>query len=135
VKTLLLIPVVLLVVAGAYWGLAVTLGWRPHARELIAAATACGVGGIFALAPSILMRGGDVAGVTQTALLGTVIHMFVTLLAAAIIWMGGLVADRAAFVFLLLAFYWISLIALVLAMARLVRHARQAKPGAAGATS
>jgi hypothetical protein len=134
VKTLLLIPIVLLLVAGACWGSSVAMGWRPHGRELIAAATACGIAGVLALAPAVLMRGGDAAGVSQTALLGTVIHMFIALLLAAIIWLGRLVADRSAFLFMLLAFYWISLIVLVLALARLVRQASQSKSANAGPT-
>ena len=125
-KSLLFIPIVVLLVAGGCWGVFVMIGVKPHPRELLAAAIICAVAGEMALLPATLLRKADATTVSQAGLAGTVIHMFLTLMLAAMAWMGKLIVDRGPFLFLLLAFYWISLIVLVLAMARLVRGA--AKP-------
>ena len=54
--------------------------------------------------------------------------MFLTLLLAAVVWMGKMVANKQMFLFMLLAFFWVSLIVLVLAMTRLVRSAAIKRP-------
>lgn len=122
-RTLLLIPVVLLLIAGGCWGVAMAAGWQPHGRELIAAALICVLSGEMALAPAVIFRKSDPATVSQAGLAGTVVHMFLTLLLAAVVWMGKMVANKQMFLFMLLAFFWVSLIVLVLAMTRLVRSA------------
>jgi hypothetical protein len=122
-KNLLLIPIVMLLVAAGCWGVMAAMGLKIHPRDLIVAAVICTIAGEMALAPATLLRSGDAATVSQAGLAGTVIHMFLSLLLAAMAWMGKLVIDRGPFLFLLLAFYWISLIVLVLATARLVRGA------------
>jgi hypothetical protein len=101
----------------------VGLGRSFHQRELLAAMVICILSGEIALLPSVVLRKADPATVSQAGLAGTVIHMFLTLLMAAVVWMEKLIADRGPFLFMLLAFFWISLIVLVLAMARLVRGA------------
>ncbi len=127
-KTLLFIPMVLLVIVGGCWGVSTAMGLQPHVRELIAAAVICVISGDLALLPAVLFRKSEPATVSQAGLAGTVVHMFLTLLLAAVVWMGKLVAYRQMFLFLLLAFYWISLIVLVLAMTRLVRSAAVKRP-------
>jgi hypothetical protein len=121
-KSLLPIPIVLLLVAGGCYGASAAMGWKAHGRELLAAAIICLVSGELAMLPVTLMRKSDAVTVSQAGLAGTVIHMLLTLLMAAVMWMQRFV-DRGPFLFLLLAFFWISLIAIVLATARLVRAA------------
>ena len=121
-RLLLLIPVVFLLVAGACFGAAAVMGWKTHGRELIAAAVICSVSGDLALLPIVLLRKSDAATVSQAGLAGTVVHMFLTLILASIVWMQKL-ADRSPFMFALLAFFWVTLIVVVLVMAKLVRGA------------
>jgi len=122
-KTLLLIPIVLLVIVGGCVGTAGIAGWQPYVRELIAAALICTISGELALMPAALLRKSDPATVSQAGLAGTVIHMFLSLLLAAVVWIGKLVVNKQMFLFMLLGFFWVSLIVLVLAMTRLVRSA------------
>ena len=124
-KTLLLIPTVLLLIAAGCWGVAAVGGWKLQPRELIATVAICIVSGEMALMPTVLLRKSDAATVSQAGLAGTVIHMFLTLLLAAVAWMGHLIHNRQQFLFLLLAFFWVSLIVLVLAMTWLVRGVPQ----------
>ena len=123
-KFLLLIPLVLLLVAGGCYGSAKVMGGNGHGRELIAAAVICAIAGDLAMLPIVLLRKSkDAAVVAQAGLGGTVIHMLLTLILAAAMWSQMEVAGRKSFLFLLLAFFWVSLIVLVLAMVRLVRGA------------
>lgn len=127
-KTLLLIPIVLLVIVGGCIGVAMAAGWQPYVRELIAAALICTISGELALLPAALLGKSDPATVSQAGLAGTVIHMFLSLLLAAVVWIGKLVVNKQMFLFMLLGFFWVSLVVLVLAMTRLVRSADVKRP-------
>jgi hypothetical protein len=126
-KFLLIIPIVVLMAAGGCWGVLVAMGLKPHLRELIAAAVICLIAAEVALLPATLLRKSDVLTVSQAGLVGTVIQMFLTLMLAAVAWMAQLGLQRRAFFLMLLAFYWISLIVLALAIAKLIRGASSNK--------
>jgi hypothetical protein len=128
-KTLLFIPAVLLLLAGAYWATMAGLGMQFHRRELIAAVAICIVSGEVALMPAAMLRNSDPATVSQAGLAGTVIHMFLTLLLAAIAWISKVLVNKQLFLFMLLAFFWVSLIVLVVAMIRLVRGSAVKRAG------
>jgi len=73
-----------------------------------------------AMIPLLMARGKPAVTVFQAAFGGTVIHLFLMLaMGAAIHAMKW--ADRGIFLFLLLAFYWFSLVFIVIAMNRIFR--------------
>lgn len=124
-KTLLLIPAVLLPVAALAWAIPVALGRTAHARDLLAAAAVCLASAELALLPAVLLRRSEPATLSQAALAGTALHMFLALILTAVAWVAHLVVDKKSFLFLLLAFFWVALIVLVLAMVGLIRRAGQ----------
>ena len=73
-----------------------------------------------AMVPLLMARGKSTVTVFQAAFGGTVIHLFLMLAMGAVIhamkW-----ADRGVFLFLLLAFYWFSLVLVVTAMIKIFR--------------
>jgi hypothetical protein len=127
-KTLLLIPAVLIPLAALAWAVPAALGRTASARDLAAAAVICLLSAEFALLPAVLLRKSGPAVISQAALAGTAIHMFLGLLLAALAWVAHLIVDKKSFLFLLLAFFWVSLIVLVLAMVRLIRRAQSQQP-------
>ena len=84
-----------------------------------AAATAL-VTGAIALLPVILARGANQATVAQAALVGTVIHLLGCVAGAAVML---LVLRLPAAMYWILAFYWATLIALVIGFTRAIRTA------------
>jgi len=110
----------ILVTAGAGYALCAAVGWdaRPSAMAF-AAATAL-VTGAIAFVPVILARGTNQATVAQAALVGTVIHLLGCLAGAAVML---LVIRMPAALYWILAFYWATLIALVIGFTRAVRTA------------
>ena len=94
-----------------------------HAPEFIWPAVICTITGELALLPVLLLRKSDVGTVSQAGLVGLVVHMFLTLISAAILWMIHLIHFPRIFVFGLLGFFWISLILLVMLMVLIVRQA------------
>ena len=73
-----------------------------------------------AMIPLLMARGKAAVTLFQSAFVGTVIHLFFMLAIGAVIhamkW-----ADRGIFLFLLLAFYWFSLVFVVIAIIRIFR--------------
>ena len=114
----LLIPV-LLVAAGGY-ALCAAAGWNPRPASMGLAAGAALLASGLALLPLVLTRGASQAAVAQAALVGTVVHLFGCLAAAAVML---IVARIPAATYWALAFYWATLIALVVAFTRAVRLA------------
>lgn len=96
---------------------------QPHTREVLAAAGIVILSGELALLPIVIVRRSSAVAVFQAAFGGTVIHMFLALALAAACHVLGLVADVRLFLFLLLSFYFVSLIVLVVAMVRIFRRA------------
>jgi hypothetical protein len=128
VKTLLLIPAVLLPIAALAWGVPMALGRGSHGRDVLIAAAVCLASGELALLPAVLLRSASPATLSQAALGGTVVHMFLSLIFTFGAWVAHVVLDKKTFLFLLLAFFWVVLVALVLAMVRLIRQAGQRHP-------
>src|SRR5581483_5060681 len=90
--------------------------------EVMAAALVCLFPGELAGAPLLLNRGVDQATMAQSALVGTVIHLFVCIAVAAVVLLGHLPLGPS-FVYWLLVLYWVTLIALVIGFAQAVRSA------------
>jgi len=80
-----------------------------------------------AMLPLLMARGKSAVTVFQSAFAGTVIHLFLMLAMGAVIhamkW-----ADRNIFLFLLLAFYWFSLVFVVISMSKIFRSYLHASP-------
>jgi hypothetical protein len=123
VKHLIWVPVLLALVAVAMLGLVRQVTGQPHTREVLAAAGIVILSAELALLPIVIVRRASAVAVFQAAFGGTVIHMFLALALAAACHVLGLVADVRLFLFLLLSFYFVSLIVLVVAMVRIFRRA------------
>jgi hypothetical protein len=121
VKHLIWVPLALALLALVAAGVVRSATGDAHAHEVAAAAAVCIVSATLALVPITLARRSDAVVVFQAAFGGTVIHMFLAIALAAACHVLQLVADRRLFLFLLLSFYFVSLIVMVLAMVRIFR--------------
>ena len=129
-KNLLLIPLLILIAAAAGLGICRAAGWNPHLRELTVALVIGTVSGMVALVPAMLARTSGVAAVSQSGLFGTIIHMFLAILLSAVAWVAKLAGEHKPYLFWLLMFYWVSLVAVVMTLASVVRQvARQQGSG------
>ena len=128
---LLLLLAVLTVAAGGY-ALCAALGWPVHpSRVVIAAATALVAGGA-AFVPLVLARGASQPAVAQASLVGTVIHLFGCLAGATTLLL--VVRAGAGAAYWVLAFYWATLVVVVVEFSKAVRRAPIAAPPPAQAT-
>ena len=121
-----LFAAIALVAAGGL-ALCAVAGWNPRLPGLALAASAALVAGIAASIPLVLTRGSSQAAVAQAGLVGTVVHLFGCLVGAAVLLM---VLRMPAATYWILAFYWATLVALVIGITRAVRHAPVSSPGA-----
>jgi hypothetical protein len=89
-----------------------------------------------ALVPVLLARGAGTASVSQAALVGTMLHLFLTFALGATAYLMNFAGRRDLFVFLLLGFYWVSLIFIVIVMVKSIRRSAAAvRPAASAGTS
>jgi hypothetical protein len=109
-----------IVVAACGFALSAAAGWSPRPAAMALAASAALVAGGAAYVPLILARGAGQAAVAQAALVGTVVHLLGCLAGAAVML---LVVRVPAATYWILAFYWATLIALVVGFTRAVRAA------------
>ena len=124
-RSFVLIPMLLFLACAIAVAVCHAIGRDPRIKELIAAASACLIAGELALIPLVLTRGGNQASIAQAALLGTVIHLFVSITLAAVA-IFGRVGFSGAFLYWLLGLYCVTLVGLVIAFARAVRSAPMA---------
>jgi hypothetical protein len=130
---LLIIPLIVALFAAGVWGVGHACAWAVPWRELGMAAALCAVSGELSLIPALRTHRNDPVAMAQAALIGTVAHMVLTLVLAAGAWSARLVPlERHAFIYMLLVFYWVSLIGLVIALARILRGLAASKPQTAG---
>jgi hypothetical protein len=122
VRSLILIPASLALTAAGGYGICAALQRSPHPLEMSIALAAVLIACIAGALPVILARSAAQLGMSQAALVGTAVHLLVGISLAATVILGrfGL---GASFLYWLMAFYWISLIALVACFARLIRAA------------
>ena len=119
-KNFLALFVSIAIAAAAGLALCAVAGWNPRPLGLAMSALASLVAGAVAFVPLVLARGASQAAVAQAALLGTVIHLFGCLAGAAVML---LVVRMPAATYWMLAFYWATLIALVVGFTRAVKAA------------
>lgn len=122
-----LIPLAVLLTALAGLGLSAVGGVDPEIRAMLTAASICLIGSLLAVIPLVLARGATQYAVAQAGLIATMVHLFVAAGGAGAMVMtgGGLTMPL---VYWLLAFYWMTLAALVVACVRAVRQARITSP-------
>ena len=128
-KSLAFIPLILLVLSGVWFAVCKAAGLPYHSREIVLACIVCFLAAQFALLPAVLLRKADSGTLSQAGLVGTVVHMFLTLILASIVWMSHWIENRKFFLFALVGYFWITLLALVIILARLIRESGQKKSG------
>lgn len=133
-KSLVWMPVVIVLSAGAALLLLRALTGAAHLRELLFAGGIALISAELAMLPIILARRSAQIAMAQAALVGTVLHMFLMLAMGGAAFGLHLVGERQLFLFLLLGLYWVSLIFIVIAMIKAVRGAlpESRSGGAAG---
>jgi len=125
-RSLVLVPLAALLVAACGVGLCKAFGWNLHPRDLLLAAIAVTLAGELAALPQLLAFDQSAASLAQAGLIGTVIHLLVTMAVAGVVYLA-FHADLA-FTFWLAAFYWVTLGALAAGFIRSLRvAANQAK--------
>jgi hypothetical protein len=102
-----------------------------HLRELAIVTAITVAASLAAMIPLALSGRSDPVVVFQAAFGGTIIHLFLTMAMGAAVHAMKWV-DRSFFLFLLLGFYWFSLIFTVIAMIRTFRRSVPQRTAAAG---
>ena len=120
---MVIIPIAIAFAAAGGFALCRMFQLNPHAREMLFAGAACFAASELAVVPMFLTRGASQAAVAQAGLVATIVHLFGCTAIG-----GGLVLAKSLqlatpFVYWLLAFYWISLIVLVVGLVTAVRSA------------
>src|SRR2546423_10079756 len=123
VRSLIWIPLIMACAAAAAWAALRGLTGRNHLTELLTAWGIITLAAELAMVPMILTRGAGTGAVSQAGLLGTLVHLFLSITFAGAVYMMHLVGDRGMFLYLLVAFYWISLVMVVVASVRAIRRA------------
>ena len=126
-RAFVLVPITLAIAIAVGFAVCRMMGFDPHTKEMIAAGLACLVAGELAGVPLVLARGENQAGIAQAALVGTVVHMFVSIAVAAVVVFAHL-GLAGTFLYWLMAMYFATLIALVIAFTNAVRTAPIARP-------
>jgi hypothetical protein len=129
-RTLIVIPVVVVLIAAGGYLTCGALGLNPHAREIIFAAVVCLIGSELAVVPLVLTRGAAQPTVAQAGLVGTMIHLFVIALLGGSLIVFKPVTLAPAVVYWLLGLYWLTLILLVIGFVRAVKAAPMGLPAA-----
>ena len=122
IRPLILLTLAVVVTAGAGIGLAAIAGWNLHLPAMLAA---CGVALLASIAGAAclqLARGATQAGMAQAGLVATMAHLMLCCIAAAVVALGRMELGTP-FLFWLMAFYWMTLIALVIVAAKAVKAA------------
>src|SRR5690349_566359 len=108
-RSLLLIPLVVIVVAAGAVALCSGIGAQTQTKAVVLAAVSCLAAGELAIVPLVLSKGGNQATISQAALLGTIIHLFVSIAIAGIVIFAKLGAGQT-YLYWLAGFYWITLL-------------------------
>jgi hypothetical protein len=107
--------------AAAAWLLR-AVGAQVELKTVITAAVITTLAAEAAVLPVVLARNAAPVVTSQAALVGTMLHLFLTFVLGAAAYLMNLVTRKDLFLFLLLGFYWVSLIFIVLVMIRFIRR-------------
>lgn len=102
-----------------------------HLGDLVIVTVITLISGQLSLLPLWLLRKSSPIALFQAAFGGTILHLFLTLAVGATFYALRLVGDQRFFLFLLLGFYWFSLIFVVTVMIKIFRRFVAAQPAAA----
>ena len=118
----LVFPVIVIVgTAAAGLVTCMATGINPHTNVLIVAALACLAASLAGVTPLLLTRGASQLAMSQAGLVGTVAHLFIGITVAAALYLGLKLGQP--FLYWTLAFYWTSLVAVVIVSVRFVKAA------------
>jgi hypothetical protein len=122
-RTLLIIPIAIALAVGIGYAICAAMHVNPHVREMMFAAVVCLIASVGAMIPIIRTRGASQASVVQSALVGTMIHLFVCCGLG-----GALIITKAfgltnAFAYWLLGLYWVTLIVVVVGLIGAIKAA------------
>jgi hypothetical protein len=126
VRPALLLLLAVVIVAACGYALCATLGWQVQPARITVAAVAALVASGAAFVPLVLTRGASQPAVAQASLVGTVIHLFGCLAGATTLLL--VLHAGAASAYWVLAFYWATLVVVVVELSRAIRRAPQAPP-------
>ena len=121
-RALVLVPAVVVIAVALGFAILRTMGADAHAKEMLAAAGTCLIAGELAAVPMLLSRNESQASVMQAALVGTTVHLLVSIVIAGVVLLGHLPLGES-YVYWLLGLYWVTLIALVIVFVKAVRSA------------
>jgi hypothetical protein len=127
VRSALLLPLAVLVVAAGGYALCAAAGWRVHTVCVALFGADALLAGLLALVPLRLTHGASQAAAAQAALLGSVIHLLGCLVGAAVLFV--VLHAGTPMVYWVLAYYLATLLALVVVFSRAI----EAAPPATGA--
>jgi hypothetical protein len=123
VKNLVWVGICIVLAAAAAVPILRAATGRGHEREVLTAGVIVLIAAELSLVPLLLSRRSKMLVVFQAALVGTVIHLFLTFAMGAAAFAMRIIEDRYFFLFVLMGLYWISLIFLVTVMTRAGRRA------------
>lgn len=115
-KTLTLIPLTVAAALGAVAVLCRLGAWHVHGKEALLAGVISVMAAEAAVLPAWTLRRSDPALFAQAALGGTVLHLILTILLAAVAIAANIGLAHEPFVYWLIAAYWVTLAALVWAL-------------------
>jgi hypothetical protein len=124
-RRLLLIPATIVLTAAGGMALCAALHKNAHVAEMSIAALAALLASVAAITPLWIARHATQLGMSQAALVATMVHLFVAIALAAIVVLGHFPL-HAAFLIWLCAFYWMTLIALAMTAVRMIKTAAPA---------
>lgn len=129
-KSLIIIPLIVAASIGAAAVLLISCGVRFKPVDPIAAAAVCAVAGALGMVPSIRSGRNDPVSVVQTALVGTIVHLIAASVFAITLIVTHVVDARGGFAFWALGGYWVSLMALIWQLRRVLTATFRALPTA-----
>jgi hypothetical protein len=121
-RALILIPIVVIAVAAGGYAMVHALGDGVELRSLLVAGIGSLLAGELAAIPLLLTRHSAQPAVAQAGLIGTLVHMMGNLGIAAVVLLGKMPVG-SSFVYWLMAFYFPTLIVLVIAFAKALKSA------------
>jgi hypothetical protein len=128
-RIVLLVPLALILTAGAGWIVCRGFGFGFVVRDVIAAGLICLISADAAMVPLILTRHARQGAVAQAALVATMVHLMLSGAFAAVVFLAKVPPGIGpSFLYWLLTFYWISLIVVVIGCVRAVKSAPADQP-------
>lgn len=122
-KNLLLIPISVIITAALVIVASRVVGFTLHTQELFIAAVIGLLAGELGIVPMILTRGASQYAVTQAALVASIVHLFSCTAFGGILIATKPITLDPSFIYLLMLFYFLTLILLVNVLVRAVRTA------------